>query len=188
MTCEDNLIHIFNVFARLLIEDETRKKAEQEAKFRAEKEAQIQEEYERRRKEKIEIEEKAIVAAKLKAEAEAIIQAEIEEEKKRVEERSRFDLIEHLLMHNLIHIIELIFDYVGFPYTWVCLRVNRLWYSFLVYYLFPRWDNQIMKQDCSICDIYEPQELQSLNPGEMCWQINKLKEVWQTQNPMSNRD
>ena len=91
-------------------------------------------------------------------------------------------------MHNLIHIIELIFDYVGFPYTWVCLRVNRLWYSFLVYYLFPRWDNQIMKQDSSICDIYESQELQSLNPGEMCWQINKLKEVWQTQNPMSNRD
>ena len=50
----------------------------------------------------------------------------------------KFDIIEDLLMHNLIHVAELIFDYVGFPYTWSCLRVNRLWYEFLAHHIFPR--------------------------------------------------
>ena len=51
----------------------------------------------------------------------------------------KFDIIEDLLMHNLLHVAERIFDYVGFPYTWSCLRVNRLWYEFLAHHIFPRW-------------------------------------------------
>ena len=34
----------------------------------------------------------------------------------------RFDMINEFLRHNLIHVVEAIFDYVGFPWTWTCLR------------------------------------------------------------------
>ena len=53
-------------------------------------------------------------------------------------------------MHNLVHVAELIFEYVGFPYTWYCLQVNRLWYDFLTHHLFPRWADQMMNQDASL--------------------------------------
>ena len=82
----------------------------------------------------------------------------------------KFDIIEELLLHNLVHIAEEIFAYVGFPYTWSCLRVNRLWYDFLANHLFPRWAEQLISQDPSLNDIYQAEELTSLNPGKICWQ------------------
>ena len=82
----------------------------------------------------------------------------------------KFDIIEELLMHNLVHIAEEIFAYVGFPYTWSCLRVNRLRYDFLANHLFPRWAEQLISQDPSLNDIYQAEELTRLNPGKICWQ------------------
>jgi len=99
----------------------------------------------------------------------------------------KFDIIEDLLMHNLLHVAERIFDYVGFPYTWSCLRVNRLWYEFLAHHIFPRWAANLMKQDASLYDIYAAEELTSLNPGKICWQVHQLKEVWQNQRPKLKR-
>jgi len=99
----------------------------------------------------------------------------------------KFDIIEELLLHNLVHIAEEIFAYVGFPYTWSCLRVNRLWYDFLANHLFPRWAEQLISQDPSLNDIYQAEELTSLNPGKICWQVHQLKEVWQSQRPKVKR-
>ena len=119
----------------------------------------------------------------------------------------KFDIIEELLLHNLVHIAEEIFAYVGFPYTWSCLRVNRLWYDFLANHLFPRWAEKLISQDPSLHDIYHADELTNLNPGKICWQgkffcnqimplksknldifsVHQLKEVWQTQQPKVKR-
>ena len=99
----------------------------------------------------------------------------------------RFDFIEELLMHNLIHVAEEIFAYVGYPYTWSCLRVSRLWYEFLSNHLFPRWAEKMICRDPSISDIYASDELTSMNPSKICWQVYQLKEVWQNQRPKIRR-
>jgi hypothetical protein len=44
-----------------------------------------------------------------------------------------------------------------------------------------RWAANLMKQDASLHDIYAAEELTSLNPGKICWQVHQLKEVWQQQ-------
>ena len=44
-----------------------------------------------------------------------------------------------------------------------------------------------MKQDASLYDIYAAEELTSLNPGKICWQVHQLKEVWQNQRPKLKR-
>ena len=44
-----------------------------------------------------------------------------------------------------------------------------------------------MKQDASLHDIYAAEELTSLNPGKICWQVHQLKEVWQQQRPKLKR-
>ncbi len=97
--------------------------------------------------------------------------------------QERFDIIDELLMHNLIHIVEDIFSYVGFPYTWTCLRVNRLWHDFLTQHLFPRWADHMMAHDASLTEIYQSND----NPGKMCWQVHQLKQVWQNQRPKLKR-
>jgi hypothetical protein len=100
---------------------------------------------------------------------------------------NKFDLIDELLMHNMIHVVEIIFEYVGFPDTWSCLRVNRLWYEFLAYHLFPRWAEQMTSQDASLHDIYDAEELAAINPGKLCWQVHQLRQVWQNQRPKLKR-
>ena len=93
----------------------------------------------------------------------------------------RFDLIQELLLHNLIHIVEAIFDYVGFPWTWSCLRVNKIWYDFLTNHIFPRWADKFLNQHSALRCIYSPKELKNMNSGKICWQFYKLKKAWQNQ-------
>ena len=50
-----------------------------------------------------------------------------------------------------------------------------------------RWAANLMKQDASLHDIYAAEELTSLNPGKICWQVHQLKEVWQQQRPKLKR-
>lgn len=101
----------------------------------------------------------------------------------------KFDIIEELLMHNLVHVTELIFDYVGFPWTWSCCRVSRLWYELIAGHIFPRWADKMIGQDASLQDIYADgdHDLMSINPGKICWQVYQLKEVWQSQRPKLKR-
>ena len=100
----------------------------------------------------------------------------------------KFDIIEELLMqYNLVHVAEQIFELVGFPHAWSCLRVNRLWYEFLAHHLFPRWAEKMIHADASLHDIYAADELTSLNPGKICWQVHQLKEVWHNQRPKLKR-
>ena len=104
-----------------------------------------------------------------------------------LEKESKFDIIDELLMHNLIHVVEDIFSYVGFPYTWTCVRVNRLWHDFLTQHLFPRWADQLISEDSSLNEIYQAAEMRDINPGRMCWQVHQLKQVWQSQRPKLKR-
>ena len=53
--------------------------------------------------------------------------------------------------------------------------------------LYARWAANLMKQDASLYDIYAAEELTSLNPGKICWQVHQLKEVWQNQRPKLKR-
>ena len=99
----------------------------------------------------------------------------------------KFDIIEELLCRNLLHVVETIFDYVGFPYTWSCLRVNKLWYDFLAHHLFPRWAERMILHDESLKDIFTEEEWTELSPGQICWQVHQLKEVWQRQRPKLKR-
>ena len=79
----------------------------------------------------------------------------------------RFDFVEELLSHNLVHVVEMIFEYVGFPYTWSCIQVNHLWHDFLSHHFFPRWADQMMNHDMSLCEIYEPEEIESMSAGKI---------------------
>ena len=69
-------------------------------------------------------------------------------------------------MHNLVHVVEMIFEYVGFPYTWSCIQVNHLWHDFLSNHFFPRWAEQMLNHDMSLCEIYEPEEIESMSAGK----------------------
>ena len=57
----------------------------------------------------------------------------------------------------------------------------------MAHHLFPRLAEKMMNQDTSLYDIFDPQELETLNPGQICWQVHQLKEVWQTQRPKLKR-
>ena len=45
----------------------------------------------------------------------------------------------------------------------------------------------MIRKDASLHDIYADDELLSLNPGKICWQVHQLKEVWQSQRPKLKR-
>ena len=45
----------------------------------------------------------------------------------------------------------------------------------------------MIHQDASLHDIYASEELTSMTPGKICWQVHQLKQVWQAQRPKLKR-
>ena len=122
----------------------------------------------------------------------------------------KVDLISGLLMHNMVELVEFIFDLLGLRQTWTCrqvrskndeaasikyknnlpFQVNQLWNQFITDHIFKRWAFQMAKDDPLLSQdltqhlkLIQSDSTNDLYYGNICRNLHNLRDRWRQNQP-----